>query len=59
MSDPKPLWSTKQAANYYGVTDRTIRNWIDKGAFDGETGPRKGRKYTLLAPSTTSTSTTT
>lgn len=54
MSEPKRLWTTKQTAEYYQVTERTVRNWIDKGALDVE---RKGRTVRILPPTNTSTTT--
>lgn len=47
MSDPKKLWTTKQTADYYQVTERTVRNWIDKGALDVD---RKGRTVRIHPP---------
>jgi excisionase family DNA binding protein len=55
MSDPKKLWTTKQTADYYQVTERTVRNWIDKGALDVE---RKGRTVRIQPPRNTGTTTT-
>jgi len=56
MSEPKrpELWKVPEAAIYYRVTERTIRNWIDKGALDVE---RKGRTVRVHAPTGTSTTT--
>ncbi len=48
------LWTTKQTADYYQVTERTVRNWIDKGALDVE---RKGRTVRIYPPTATGTTT--
>ena len=41
------LWTVPEVADYYRVTERTVRNWIDKGALDVE---RKGRTVRVHAP---------
>lgn len=49
-----PLWTVPETAEYYRVTERTIRNWIDKGALDVV---RKGRIVRVPAPTSTGTTT--
>jgi excisionase family DNA binding protein len=41
------LWTVPEVADYYRVTERTVRNWIDKGALDVD---RKGRTVRVHAP---------
>ena len=58
MTDPtKPptLWKVPEAAEYYRVTERTIRNWIDKGALEVD---RKGRTVRVHAPTRQTAATT-
>ncbi len=39
-------YSITELANIYGVTNRTIKNWIKK--HDGAVGDKVGRLYTTL-----------
>jgi excisionase family DNA binding protein len=41
------LWTVREAAAYYRETERTIRQWIDKGALDVA---RKGGVVRIVAP---------
>jgi excisionase family DNA binding protein len=45
-NNPPKLWKVPEAAEHYRVTERTIRNWIDKGAVDVV---RKGRTVRVVA----------
>lgn len=51
---PRALWTVPETADYYRVNERTIRNWIDKGALDVV---RKGRTVRIVSPTSTSTTT--
>jgi transposase len=63
VSEPKKqadqIVSTAQAAKTYGVSDRTIRNWIYDGRFGSdELAPRKGRNHKIIQATSTGTTTT-
>ena len=45
---PARLWTVKEAATYYQISERTVRNWIKQGELAAE---RKGRTVRVVPPS--------
>lgn len=46
VESPRP-WTAKETAEYYRVTERTVRAWIAKGAIDVV---RVGRTVRIVPP---------
>jgi excisionase family DNA binding protein len=45
---PTPLWRVRDAAQHYGESERTIRQWIEKGAL---AAVKVGGTIRILPPS--------